>query len=236
CNEFNNDTLWIEQRPYEDSAINALMTHSAPPEFPSCPDQEIPNEKDFFLAGEEAFFAAYYRDHLRDQVTDFEIIQPDSTVFQSWSHSPTRRFRSGSYYMWSYIMPFNAQSGTWTFRATFLGEVYEKTFLVPILTDVQNENDILPERSELQQNYPNPFNPETTIAYRLEKSSKVRLTIFNLLGEEIRSLIRVNQSAGDYQVNWNGRDNTGSIVGSGTYLYRLETDTYSETRQMIFLK
>ncbi|MGH1362543.1 MAG: peptidoglycan DD-metalloendopeptidase family protein [Calditrichia bacterium] len=234
CNELNDDTLWVEQRPYYDSAINALMTHSAPPVFPSCPNPETPNEKNIFLAGEEAFFAAYYRDHRRDQVSDFEILQPDGSVFQNWTHSPTRNFRSAAYYIWSFDMPSDAMQGTWIFRASFEGEVYEKTFEVPTLTGTGD--DVVPVTSELVQNYPNPFNPETTIAYTVNRPGSVRLTIFNLLGEEIRQLVDVNQSSGRYSVKWDGRNNEGATVGSGVYLYRLETVELTETRRMTLVR
>jgi hypothetical protein len=73
-----------------------------------------------------------------------------------------------------------------------------------------------PERFELFQNYPNPFNPATTISYQLRADSKVSLKIYNLLGQEVSTLMDADQVAGFHQETWNA-----SSIASGTYIYRL---------------
>lgn len=82
----------------------------------------------------------------------------------------------------------------------------------------------IPLQFRLEQNVPNPFNPATEIAYYLSSAADVRLVIFNLLGEEIRTLVQARQTAGEKRVTWDARDNRGIQVGSGLYLYRLEVD------------
>ncbi len=89
---------------------------------------------------------------------------------------------------------------------------------------------------ELFQNYPNPFNPATTISYQLPVSTEVELTIYNLLGQQTRTLVSSKQPAGAYQLEWDGRDNAGSEVASGIYVYRLKTDDFTRSRKMLLLR
>ncbi|MEJ2104623.1 MAG: FlgD immunoglobulin-like domain containing protein [Ignavibacteriaceae bacterium] len=88
----------------------------------------------------------------------------------------------------------------------------------------------------LFQNYPNPFNPSTIIAYQLASESEVSLTVYNLAGQEIRTLVNERQSAGPQQVVWDGKDLHGNQVASGIYLYRLKTENNIQTRKMILMK
>jgi N-acetylmuramoyl-L-alanine amidase len=94
-----------------------------------------------------------------------------------------------------------------------------------------------PETYRLYQNYPNPFNPTTTISYQVaEHSVPVKLTIFDALGQEVRALVHQQQSAGNYAVIWDGRDNSGRAVASGTYLYKLTAGDFTQTRQMVLIQ
>jgi len=94
----------------------------------------------------------------------------------------------------------------------------------------------LPEKFELLQNYPNPFNPETRIGFALPENSHVTLTIYNVLGREVKILVDENLSAGPYDITWNGTSVSGQSVASGVYYYRLQTDLGSMCRKMILLK
>ena len=86
-------------------------------------------------------------------------------------------------------------------------------------------------RYNLQQNYPNPFNPTTTIEYSLQKTQHVALTVYNILGEEVASLVNDTQPAGEYRLQFDGTDLNG-----GVYLYKLDAGSFSETRRMVLLK
>ncbi|MGH1362104.1 MAG: S8 family serine peptidase [Calditrichia bacterium] len=89
---------------------------------------------------------------------------------------------------------------------------------------------------ELSQNYPNPFNPTTTISYRLAGAGDVEIDIFNSLGQRVRTLVRSSQTAGSYQVVWNGRDDADNKVSSGVYLYRLKSAGQVLTKKMLLLE
>jgi len=88
----------------------------------------------------------------------------------------------------------------------------------------------------LGQNYPNPCNPTTQIGYQLPVASHVSVTIYNALGQTIRTLVRDKQPAGFFQVTWNGRDGLGREVASGVYLYRFVSDGLVQTKRMVLLK
>ena len=94
---------------------------------------------------------------------------------------------------------------------------------------IDNGNKLL--AFKLKQNYPNPFNPTTSIEYTLTKISDVRLTIFNLQGEEVAKLVEGRFNAGEYSVEWNA-----SNIPSGIYFYRLHTGEYVQTKKMVLLK
>jgi len=98
------------------------------------------------------------------------------------------------------------------------------------LVSVQNEKGV-PTSAFLEQNYPNPFNPTTTIMYSIPEISKVSLTLFNLLGQEIITLVNDEKPAGNYSVNLNAVN-----LSSGVYFYRLKAGNFVETKKMILLK
>ena len=100
----------------------------------------------------------------------------------------------------------------------------------PELTSVQ------PATSGLDPNYPNPFNASTQIAYRLATPGPVRLTIYNILGQPVRTLVDQSQPAGSYQVRWDARDQQGTALASGVYLVRLRYPGGEQTRRLLLLK
>ena len=88
----------------------------------------------------------------------------------------------------------------------------------------------------LEQNYPNPFNPSTHINYRLTEYSHVTLKIYNMIGQEIKSLVDEHQSAGSKTVQWEGNDNFGNQAPSGLYTYHLKVDAKILTRKMLLIQ
>jgi hypothetical protein len=105
-------------------------------------------------------------------------------------------------------------------------------------TAVESEDEIArhPAEFELYQNYPNPFNPETRIEYTLKKAGHVTVHIYNVLGEKVKRLLDQDQSAGFYQINWDGKNDKGKSVSSGLYLYKLEVNGFSQAKRMLLLK
>lgn len=93
-----------------------------------------------------------------------------------------------------------------------------------------------PDEFQLNQNFPNPFNSETRILFHLEKSSDVTMTIYNTLGQRVRTMIEARQPAGDKYVSWDGQDDSGRPVSSGLYLYSLKAENCIQFRKMIVLR
>ena len=97
-----------------------------------------------------------------------------------------------------------------------------------------------PQSFQLGQNYPNPFNPETVISYQIPalkgESVEVKLVIYNLLGDEVKTLVQENQGAGFYSVNWNGKDNSNLDVSAATYIYRIKAGEFVQSRKMTLLR
>ena len=99
----------------------------------------------------------------------------------------------------------------------------------------------IPTQTQLLANYPNPFNPETWIPFELHQNTNVSLTIYDLLGDQIRRIDLGHTLAGkhinkDQSIYWDGRSDTGEKVSTGTYFYTIQTDEYSATRKMVILK
>ncbi len=109
-------------------------------------------------------------------------------------------------------------------------------------TDIDDtgEDLILPKEFNLDQNYPNPFNPVTTISYSIpaeaDKGLNTSLRVFNILGQEVITLVDRPQRAGTYSVQWDGTSNSGNKVTSGVYFYQLVHGGQKDTRKMILLK
>ncbi|MCI0596403.1 MAG: T9SS type A sorting domain-containing protein [candidate division Zixibacteria bacterium] len=93
-----------------------------------------------------------------------------------------------------------------------------------------------PLRFSLEQNFPNPFNPSTEIRFRLEKPSTVELSVHNVLGQKIRTLVSGNFPGGEHAATWNGRDEAGRPLSSGVYFYRLRSENRVLTRKMVLIK
>jgi len=104
---------------------------------------------------------------------------------------------------------------------------------VTILMVANTSNE--PKEFALNQNYPNPFNPSTTISYNLKRDVRTSLTIYNLLGEKVVTLIDERQEAGAKNITWFGNDEAGNKVASGVYVYRLKAGSFVKSRKMILL-
>ncbi len=103
-------------------------------------------------------------------------------------------------------------------------------------TAIEDFETAVSREFSLLQNYPNPFNASTTIVYQLGAATPVKLVIYTATGQKIRTLIDEDKPAGRYAARWDGTNDAGEAVASGTYLYRLSAGPFSETRQLILLK
>ena len=103
-------------------------------------------------------------------------------------------------------------------------------------TSVEDKEGEVVSSFSLQQNFPNPFNPETVIRYSLPRESQVRIDVYNILGQKVRTLVDRKEMAGPKSVTWDGENERGEQVSSGIYFYRLETEESAQTRKMLLLK
>ncbi|MCK5380975.1 MAG: T9SS type A sorting domain-containing protein, partial [Candidatus Latescibacteria bacterium] len=106
------------------------------------------------------------------------------------------------------------------------------------VTSVEEEShaQVVPKEFGLSQNFPNPFNPTTEIRFALPEAGHVQLSVFNLLGQEIRVLAEGFRELGTYRVRWDGKDGHGLEAATGVYLVRLEAGSFSATRRMVLIK
>jgi hypothetical protein len=104
------------------------------------------------------------------------------------------------------------------------------------LTGIGDEPAAVPGQFFISQNYPNPFNPATTISYGLPHDAEVRIEIYNVLGQKVRTLANDHQTAGYRTVIWDGNDDSGNQVSTGIYFYRLEAGDFHASRKMLLIK
>jgi hypothetical protein len=101
---------------------------------------------------------------------------------------------------------------------------------------LSTEGEGIPTEFALHENYPNPFNPTTTLRFDLPEVSNLTLTIYNMLGQKVRTFNYQNTSAGYHSVTWDATNDLGQQVGAGVYLYQLQTKDFVKTRKMVLLK
>jgi hypothetical protein len=94
-----------------------------------------------------------------------------------------------------------------------------------------NDQNLTAKTFSLRQNYPNPFNPSTTISYSIAKAGEVKLNVYDIIGNKVASVVNENKPAGSYSIQFNA-----AALPSGIYLYRLESQGYSDTKKFILLK
>lgn len=135
----------------------------------------------------------------------------------------------------------NAIAGTYYVRAyrssgqgSYAIKVSNK-YIGTVLSNV-GEINIIPTTYNIFQNYPNPFNPSTNITYALPQNSYVSIKVYDMLGREVKTLVSSELSAGNHSVIWNGDDNNGQLVSSGTYIYRINTINFVQSKKMILMK
>jgi 6-bladed beta-propeller/FlgD Ig-like domain len=102
--------------------------------------------------------------------------------------------------------------------------------------DDNGESESLPVTFKLAQNYPNPFNAETKIDFYLEEPSKVNLSIYNILGQHVKTLIDMNLPAGNHSIEWDSTNDLGNSSSSGIYFYQLKNDVGLQSKRMVLLK
>jgi len=147
---------------------------------------------------------------------------------------------------WDYGIGWRENLGTKRviipFPLAFLDDSNRDTFLSNVIAwfgevnAVDEVAEALPTEFALKQNFPNPFNPVTSIAFEMPAAQDVRLNVYNMLGQKVRTLVNDHRTAGRYTVLWDGRDDSGRMVGSGVYFYQIQAGSFTKTAKMVFLK
>jgi len=144
--------------------------------------------------------------------------------------------------------PIDIKEKLFDIKYTVIGKIGEESDLIfnkflinDRLTKTENgkfrSGGLIPKTYFLRQNYPNPFNPTTTIEYGLPKNSKVKLVIYNILGQEVKVLVDdKEQKAGYYKIEWDSRNHFGIRVASGMYIYRIRAEKFVKVRKMVLIK
>ena len=195
--------------------------------------------------------------------TDFPTLNPYQTTFHgvidvfvtklssSGNSLVYSTYLGGSSFDYGYSIAVDGSGSTYV-----TGYTYSTDFptLNPYQTDQSNKNvfvtklepfsvgveeydiDNLPSDYNMSQSYPNPFNPTTTIEFNLPKRSNVTVKIYNLLGQQVQSLVDQEFSVGNYKVTWDGSTSGGGHASTGVYFYRIVTENFVETKKMVLLK
>jgi len=106
----------------------------------------------------------------------------------------------------------------------------------PFTAVLEDYSDALPETFTLHQNHPNPFNSGTVIRFALPQAGKVELSVYNLAGQKVTTLVEGTRLAGEYAINWDGKDEDSHALATGIYLYRLQTSAKQQTRKLLLLR
>jgi hypothetical protein len=135
----------------------------------------------------------------------------------------TMTFRTNSVFQDSITQLLNP--GGWTFTNP------TSCIRLDYLTGVEGNNNELPTVFKLYNNYPNPFNPSTTIKYDIPQNAFVQMTIYDILGREVDKLVNQDMQPGRYEVMWDAKN-----YASGTYIYKLETENFTDIKKMVLVK
>lgn len=200
CNNMNTDSWWQNQKPYVNTNINAVLTHSAPPVFPTCPDQETTNEKNAFAPGEKVHLAVYLRDQLAGTTIDLEVLRPNGTIYNDWDYNLVDNY-SSSYWYWIITAP--SLPGEWTWRATYQGQIVDHKFTVGTLSVEDSNFDNV-------SIYPNPFNDVVNIQ---SNSHIKKVSLVDILGKTV--MTKTNDIESIKEINLES-------LSKGLYFLRLE--------------
>jgi murein DD-endopeptidase MepM/ murein hydrolase activator NlpD len=130
CNGLNAESWWETQPGYRNPLLNGIATHNQAPEFPPCPETEVPHFSDSFMPGDTVYLSAYYRDQLIGLNSHLQIIMPNGNTYTEWDHASESEPFPASLWYWPFELPGNAMSGEWTFNVAFEGQTAEHKFYV----------------------------------------------------------------------------------------------------------
>ncbi len=168
---------------------------------------------------------------------DFDYFAVYRSTTPGFTPSPANRigYSSNPEYVDS-----NLVNGTHYYKLTatdFSGNEGGPSLELPInITSVREEEGAVPKVFALFQNYPNPFNPYTQIKFSVANRTKVGLSVYNILGQRVKTLLDEEMEAGNYVATWDGKDEKGYDVSSGIYFYKLNTKEFTQTKKMLLVR
>ncbi|MBN1180849.1 MAG: T9SS type A sorting domain-containing protein, partial [Bacteroidales bacterium] len=142
------------------------------------------------------------------------------------------------------IWPFDLNKPTWQVNYdTYYGYYPSLTNYIDALTGellkegtAVTRDPVLPDKFSLEQNYPNPFNPETTVEYNVPELSQVNISVLNVYGQNVATLVHEDKNPGSYKVLWSGRDDKGRSLPSGVYFYRMKAGDFTAIKKMVLVR
>jgi hypothetical protein len=179
CNNWpsSTDSWWVSQKPYINPNINAVFTHSSPPQFNSCPTTEIPNINDNFSSGSDVITAVYLADQTAGSTLYLTIKRPDNSILANWVFNLTDQY-AVSYWYWTFPSAnFSQQSGNYQFIVTYQGNTVTHNFYYGDL----NVNENFEQKFKL---YPNPSNEFITVMSK-DNSPIDTIGIYDLSGKKV---------------------------------------------------
>ncbi|GAB4154117.1 MAG: hypothetical protein Tsb0033_01650 [Winogradskyella sp.] len=186
CNTMNMDSWWQSQKPYENPAVNAVLTHTADPVFNACPTTETPNLSNQFDLNDQVFFTVFLKDQEPGTSLNLRIVKPDNTDLFNWSYDLTDYYQL-SWWRWN---AFPNIEGEWKWEVTYMGETTTHTFNVGTLSveEATLENTSI---------FPNPFNDVVNI------NSTVKIDALEIVDVSGKSVLKLkdNSSVGIKQIN-----------------------------------
>jgi len=138
-----------------------------------------------------------------------------------------------------FVLQFTISDGPGPFPYRCLNHptIMIDTIFVTVATDINDElPQELPNSYSISQNYPNPFNLSTAIRYTLPTRSQVTISIYNVMGQKVNTIVEGSKSVGSHIVFWDGTDKTGKVVSSGVYFYRIHAGDFVESKRMMLIK
>jgi hypothetical protein len=190
CNAMNTETWWQNQKPYLNPAVNAVLTHSDPPVFNSCPTTETTNLSDDFDTNDEIYFGLYLKDQAIGTSVNLKVIRPDNSTLYDWDFALNNNFQA-SWWYWNFSNVFN-MNGEWKWEATYNGQTTTHSFNITGALSIDDET------IDTTTIYPNPFNDMVTIDSRVAIN---KISITNVLGKTILNLDSNSSNNGIQQVN-----------------------------------
>lgn len=211
CNNWNNDSWWVSQKPYLAPGVMAVLTHDAFPIFPSCPQIEVTNEKNQFDIRVPYYLGIYLKNGERTTNFQFKVIRPDNSIFFQWTYAVESN-EPLAYYIFS---GNSDMEGVWTLEATYQGDTATHNYYIGQLDIAENElvNTII---------FPNPGNSEINI---VSDQQITQASFVDVLG---RIIFEINASNGIKNIDV-------TSFSEGLYFVKLTSDT-NKTKTLKFVK